>query len=140
MNDEFNLVETKTSSNPMKWFFFQPEKSFNKLTLIKMMCIGIYTQSIEVDTNLGKLWCVTFQFLFSFQHCIDCIIEKNPLGGCLLCIQIVYQYSNAWLSNTHLLYIVYCISYFWIETYIFPFGYNREIMKMHRRKPFKFLL
>lgn len=86
MNDEFNLVETKTSSNPMKWFFFQPEKSFNKLTLIKMMCIGVFILSQLKLTLI--LWNYgvshSISFLFSTLHRL--YHWKNPLARWLFAL------------------------------------------------------
>lgn len=110
MNDEFNLVETKTSSNPMKWFFFQPEKSFNKLKLIKMMCIGVFILSQLKLTLI--LWNYgvshSIPFLFSTLHRL--YHWKNPLARWLFALHSnrlsIFQCLTVEYAST-----VHCVLY-----------------------------
>lgn len=52
---------------------------------------------------------VSYSNFFSLFNDAPIVSLKNLLGYCLLCIQIAYQGSNAWLSNILYIYFTLCI-------------------------------
>lgn len=83
-----NLILSRQRRRQIRWndFFFQPEKSFNKLTLIKMMCIGVFILSQLKLTLI--LWNYgvshSISFLFSTLHRL--YHWKNPLARWLFAL------------------------------------------------------
>lgn len=87
-----------------------------------------------------KLWCVTFNF-FSLFNIASIVSLKKSTSQVTVCFAFKSSINIPMPDCLIRIYCTLCIvSRISEQKHIFPFGYNREIMKMHRRKPFKFLL
>lgn len=106
-----NLILGRQRRRHFRWNDFFSTRNFKEF---KQIDVNQYDVKVYILSQLKLtpiLWNdgVSYSNFFSLFNDAPIVSLKNLLGYCLLCIQIAYQGSNAWLSNILYIYCTLCI-------------------------------